>query len=889
MRLERWFYTVPLRLRSLMRRAQVEQELDEELHYHLERQVEENLGRGMPAEDALSAALRAMGGTERQKERCRDMRRVNFIEDAGADLRYALRMLVKSPIFTCVALLTLALGIGANTAIFSVVNAVLLRPLPFKDPSSLVMVWENNMKQGFPRNTFSPANFADYREQNQVFEGMAALSPRSLNLTGEGEPERVDGLRVSANLLPLLGVRPQLGRLFSPDEDRFGAAHAVILGDGLWRRRFGASSSIVGKTVTLDGEGYAVIGVLPPDFHFHGAFPEAKDDLLVPIAFGPRESKSRGGHYLDVVARLKPGMTLEQAQVEMSTIAGRLEQQYPAYDAGVGAAVVPLQEQLVGDIRPALLTLLAAVGFVFLIACANVASLLLARATVRQKEIATRVALGASRARLVRQFLVESILLAAVGGGVGLVLSVWGAQVLKIYIPPDIFQIRSISIDARVLGLTALVSLVTGLVFGLAPALQASKLNLSETLKDGGRDSASGSRGSRMRAVLVIAEVAVSFVLLVGAGLLINSFLRLRHVNPGFSVENLLTMRVELPPSKYPDQARRTAFYGELLRRIEAIPGVRLAAVTSPLPLIYDGDSMGVAIEGRPAPPRGQEPDIVTRVVSPHYLRAMEIRLLRGRELSKNDGLKSQPVTVISEAMATRYWPGEDAIGKRVAPGSAESHGEWITVVGVVHDVRQFDLGLEPKPQMYLSYEQSDEFIPRDVVVKTDVDPLSLAPAVRGAVWAIDHDQPVSDVAAMRDLVSASVSRQRFSAWLLGVFAALGLVLAAMGIYGVMSYSVAQRTREIGVRIALGARPTDVLRLAVGQGLRLVLIGTAFGLVGAFILTRAIARLLYGVSAADPATYATIFALLLSVAVLACLVPARRATKVDPLIALRAE
>jgi putative ABC transport system permease protein len=864
-----------------------EEELDEEIEGHLRMAIRERVERGETTEQARAATLREFGSVTLVKEVTREMWGWAWLVQFKQDLGFGLRMMRRNPGFTFVAVVALALGVGANTAIFSVVNTVLLRPLPFKDPSRLVVLWEDNTKQGFPRNSVSPANFADYRDQNQVFQGMAAFTPRSFNLTGEGEPERIDGLRVSANLLTLLGVTPQLGRPFTGEEDRPGAARAVILGDRLWRRRFGSDPSVVGKTVTLDGNGYTVVGVMPPGFQFRGAFPDAKDDLLVPLVFGPKEAASRGNHYLEAVARLKDGVTLEQARAEMTTIAERLQRQYPAYDSGIGAAVVPLHEQLVGDIRPALLVLMGSVVLVLLIACANVANLLLARAASRQREIATRVAIGASRTRLVRQFLAESLLLAAVGGVFGLLLSVWVMRAIKAFMPEDVSQVKSVTLDARVLGFTALLSLMTGLVFGLAPALQASNLNLNETLKEGGRDSASGNRGRRVRAALVVAEIAVSFVLLVGAGLLVNSFVRLRNVDPGFDYENLLTMRVELPPQRYQDRPRRSAFYTELLRRVEALPGVKSAAVTSPLPLIYDGDSMGVAIEGRPAPPPGQEPDIVTRVVSPHYFRAMGIRLLRGRELGDQDGPNSQPAAVISETMARRYWPGEDPIGKRVAPGSAREHGEWISVVGVAGDVRQSELGSEPKPQMYLPYEQSDEFVPRDLVVKTEGEPLALAPAVRGEVWGIDRHQPVSNVAAMQDLVSESLARQRFSVLLLGAFAGVALVLAAVGIYGVMSYSVAQRTHEIGVRMALGARPRDVLGLAVGQGLKLVLAGVVIGVASALAMTRVMASLLFQVSPADPATYAAISLTLAGVATAACLVPARRAAKVDPLIALR--
>jgi putative ABC transport system permease protein len=536
---------------------------------------------------------------------------------------------------------------------------------------------------------------------------------------------------------------------------------------------------------------------------------------------------------------------------------------------------------------------LGAVGFVLLIACANVANLLLARAAVRQKEIAVRVALGASRLRLVRQFLTESVLLSILGGVVGLLLSLWGVNLLKAFIPESISQARAIAIDSKVLIFTVLVSLLTGLIFGLAPAAQASKFNLNETLKEGGRDSAVGNRGNRIRGLLVIAEVAVSLILLIGAGLLINSFLRLRNVDPGFRADNLLTMQVALPALKYPDLTRRAAFYTELVRRIEALPGVKSAAVTNWIPLVRQGDSITISVEGRPAPApsQGNSPSVVTRVIHPHYFSTMGIQFLQGREFGEQDKVDSPGVAVISETMARRFFPGEDPLGKRITPGKPDSTNpdDWITIIGVVKDVRQFELVADPKPQMYLSYVQAGFFAPRHLVVSTNVEPLSLAATVRKTVWEIDKDQPVSNISTMENVLSESVARQRFSMLLLGIFAGLALILAAVGIYGVMSYSIAQRTHEIGIRMALGAQKSDVLKLAVGQGLKLVLIGVAIGLVAAFILTRVMASLLFGVSATDPTTFITISLVLISVALLASYIPARRATKVDPMIALRYE
>ncbi|HEV2834693.1 MAG TPA: ABC transporter permease [Pyrinomonadaceae bacterium] len=894
-----WKEEIGQRLRGLNIEPANEAEIVEELAQHLDDVYRRKLAQGLSELDAQKVALRELSSQRSLRDEVQgsqkrhddnfpvpgETRRFNVLADILQDLRYAARMLWKNPGFTTVAVIALALGIGANTAIFSVVNTVLLRPLPYKDPEQLVMVWEDATRHGYPRDTPAVANFIDWRDQNTVFSGMAAIDHMNFNLTGIGDPERLTGRRVSGNLFSMLGVEPQLGRVFTPAEDQQGSHRVVVLSHRLWQRRFGGDSSIVGKTLTLNDQSYTVLGVMPPGFQF----PENEDELWVPIAFRGEDAANRNAHYLLVIARLKPGVALEQAQSEMSTIGARLEQQYPDSNTDVGVAITSLHEHLVGDIKPALLILLGAVAMVLLIACANVANLLLARAAIRQKEIAVRVALGARRWRLLRQFLTESVLLASLGGIVGLAIAYVGLMVLRTFIPESISQAREVSLDPKVLGFTVLVSLLTGVIFGLAPAIQAMHFNQSETLKEGGRDSVTGKSGKRLRGLLVTAEVAVSLLLLIGAGLLINSFVRLRSIDPGFRPENLLTMKVELPEPKYEAKERRTAFYTGLIQRVRSLAGVRSAAITTNLPLYRQGNSTSISVEGQPEPPPGQELIIVTRIISPDYFDTMTIPLTAGRRFTEQDTDTTPNVVVISESMARRVWPGEDPIGKRIAVGRIRSDADWVQVIGIVKDVRQFELTADPKPQMYLTYPQFQFFAPEDLVVKTDVDPASMAATVRKAVWDVDKDQPVSNVRTMEEILAESIARQRFSMLLLGVFAAVALLLAAVGIYGVMSYSVAQRTHEIGIRMALGAQTGAVLKLAVGYGLKLVLAGVLIGLVAAFVLTRLMSSLLFGVTATDPATFALISFLLICVAAVASYVPARRATKVNPIIALRYE
>jgi putative ABC transport system permease protein len=876
-----------------------EAEIVEELSQHLDDQYEQALSHGATEEAAQQTVLTELNQSDvlasslKRVERrvpqnpiqMGTERKTNMLSDLIQDVRYGVRMLLKNPGFTLIAVFALALGIGANSAIFSVVNTLLLRPLPYKNPDQLVVIWENATHQGFPKNTPSAANFLDWQKQNTLFENMAAFAERSFNLTGVGEPERLEGRRVSANLFDLLGVRPIVGRNFVPDEDKPGTKVA-LLNESLWRRRFGSDAGVIGRALTLNGESYTIVGVLPNSVRLP-AFGNWRDQVWVPLAFTAEEAASRGNHYLEVIGRMKPGVTLEQARAEMATIMARLAQQYPEDNTRIGTVVNPLHEEIVGNMKPALLVLLGAVAFVLLIACANVANLLLARAAARHKEIALRLALGADRARLTKQLLVESVMLSLLGGVVGLAFAYAGLQLLTRFIPPDVAHAEAITIDAKVLGFTLLIAIVTGLVFGLAPASQASHFNLNDTLKEGGRDAGAGPRGKRLRSALVIAEVAVSFILLIGAGLLINSFMHLRNLDPGFRADHLLTLNVDLSETKYPDNPKRTAFFDEVVRRIQALPGVRSMAVAGNLPFTYNGDSMPIGAEGIPDPPPDQRPDVIFRAIGPGYFSTMGIPLVRGRDFNDQDNLDTTLTVVVSEKTAQHYWPNADPIGKRIRNGSTTSDAPWRTVIGVVKDVRQNDFVAEPKMQMYFTYRQLRSLMPNALIVRTAVDPLSLAASVRNAIWAVDKDQTVANIDSMEHIVAGAVARQRFSMLLLAIFAGVALVLAAVGIYGVMSYSVAQQTREIGIRMALGAQRSDVLKMTIKQGLKLVSLGLIIGLGAAFVLTRVMTTLLFGISATDPLTFATISLVLLAVALLASYIPSVRAMRVDPMVALR--
>ena len=795
------------------------------------------------------------------------------------DLRYGIRMLLKNPGFAIVAVIALALGIGANAAIFSVVNAVLLRSLPYNDPDRLIVLRENKPPQ-FPEFSVSPGNFLDWEKQNTVFEKLAAIRGFSYNLIDSGsEPERLRGARVSAGLFEMLGVKPATGRTFVAEEDQPGHDAVVILSNKLWQRRFGADPNIIGKAITLNGSSYAVIGIMPPTFQF----PDRETELFTPAAFDADQAKQHGSHYISVVGRLKPGVTLEQAHTEMNTIAARLAQAYPDSNTGWGVTLFPMQEYEAREIKPALLLLLGAVALVLLIACANVANLLLARATARQREIAIRTALGASRWRVIRQLLTESILLSLVGGGMGLLMAVWGIDFLLALAPEDLPRGQGGTLDARVLGFTILITLLTGVVFGLAPALQASKPNLNETLKEGGRGLAGGHH--RVRSSLVITEVALALVLLVGAGLLIRSFMRLQQVDPGFNPENALAVSVSLPAKKYAEDEQQAAFFKQLIEKVSALPGVVAVGATQSVPI--QGDYvLGFNIQGRPPDAPGQEPSTNYYAVSPGYFKAMGITLLRGRLFTEQDKKDAPPVALINETMAKKFFAGEDPIGKGINVTNGPE--KFREIVGIVSDVKQYGLDQPTPVQTYEPYPQ-EPFSGMTLIVRTEGNPTVLSEGIRKEVLSIDKDQPVSRVRTLEQIVSESVAKQRFSMLLLGIFAVVALILAAVGLYGVMSYAVTQRTHEIGIRMALGAQQRDVIKLVVGQGMLLALIGVGLGLVASLALTRVMTTLLFGVGATDPLTFLTIPALLIGVALAASFVPARRAMKVDPMIALRYE
>jgi putative ABC transport system permease protein len=874
------------RLGNLFGGRAAEHHMNREIASHLALLEEEYERRGLSAGEAKLAARRAYGSVELAKELHREARSFAWIEYRLKDLRYGARSLRRTPGFTALAILTLALAIGANTAIFSVVNSVLLRPLPYKDPDRLVTLLHDGS------NPVAVANYIDWRDQSRSFSAMAAADYWTPNLTGSDPPEHLWGLMVTQNLMPMLGVEPLLGRIFVAGEDQPGAEHEVLLSHRLWQRRFNSDPNVLGKQVTLNGQGYTVVGVMPREFQF-APFWATHAELWVPEAFGER-LHNRGGNSLRVFARLKDGVTLAQARAEVAGITARLEHEYPGTNRGV--LVTPLIENVVGNVRAPLLILLGAVGFVLLIACANVAQMLLARLADREREIAVRMAMGAARSRVIGQFLTESLLLAGGGACAGLLLAVWATKALVALAPVYLPRVQTVAVDAPVVCFLLGITVLTTLISGLAPATRAAAGGLSSALKEGGRSGSEGLRRSRLRAFLVASEFALAFMLLIGAGLMIRSFVALQSVDPGFNPRRVLSMVVSVAGTREAAPQRRAIFYQQLLSRTASMPGVESAGAINHLPLAGDIWGWTFNIEGRPKPRPGESPGAIYRIVMPGYFQTMRLPLRRGRDVAFTDDARAPGVALINERAVSQYWPGEDPLGKRISfDDEKQNQPTWLTVIGVVKNARQDDWAAEPQPEVYLAALQHQQLMENPssawayltLVVRTSGDSAQQAGAVKQTVWSFDSNLPISEVLTMDQVVADANAQPRFEMQLLGVFGFVALLLAGVGIYGVMNYSVSRRTHEIGIRISLGARPAEVLRLVVRQGLRQALAGCAAGVAGAMILSRLMAGILYGVRPSDPVTFAGVAMVLGLAALLAVYMPARRATQVEPIVALR--
>ncbi|MPY88902.1 MAG: FtsX-like permease family protein [Luteitalea sp.] len=861
--------------RNLVHRDRVERDLNEEVRAAFELLVDEKVQAGMRPEDARRTATLELGRLEAVKEQVRHARAGAVVDTFLQDLRYAGRTLRRNPGFTVVAVLTLALGIGANSAIFSIVHAVLLRELPYSEPHELVMIWESRPQEGVYDNVVSPADFLDWRARQEVFESIAATWSIEVNLSGSGEPERVGAGNVSASFFKVLGVAPALGRDFSSDQEQTGRNRVVILNHGFWQRRFGGNPDIVGAPITLNGQPYDVIGVLPVSFRF----PDESIDLWYPIDFTTEENRERFNHFLNVFARLKAGVTIERAQQNMDLISAQLQREVVLQNQGHGAHVVPLRDQLVGDVRSALLVLMAAVGFILLIACLNVANLLLARGASRGREVALRSALGAGRGRVVQQLVIECLCLAGLGAIAAVPVTIWGVATLKSFVPAEIPRLNDAGLSLAVTGFMVAVALVTAALFSLAPALQLSNLNLTDALKERHGMSAGLSR-QRIRRALVVAEVALAFVLLVGAGLMTRTLVNLLTIDAGFVSENVLTIPITLAGTKYVTPQQQAVFFGELLDRVRAQPGVHSAGYTSHLPMSGEDSRAGIGIEGRAPDPSDEPTRAHWRVITPGYFSAMRIRLIRGRFPTESETRAGVPVSVINRTAAERYWPGVDPIGKRF-----RIQQEWREIVGVVDDVRHWGPASPVNPEVYLP-----SFWPRtNLVVRAAQDPVALTTMVREQVRRLSSTLPLASIRTMDEIRGRSVGSPRFYLVLLGIFGSVALMLAVIGVYGVISYTVAQRQVDIGIRMALGAHGKDVVRMFIRQGLVLTGTGLALGAVGAFALTRLMTALLFGVTPTDAPTFAAMAVLMGIVALAACYAPARRAATLDPLTALRHE
>jgi putative ABC transport system permease protein len=875
-------------LRSLVRRKRVDRELDEEVRDFLEMAAEEKMKNGVSHSEAARAVRLEQGTGEVAKEHVRAASWEFFVQTLWQDLRFAARMLRKAPGFMTVAVLTLALGIGANTAIFSVVYAVLLKPLPFANSGQLVFLSEAKPQEGIPSSGLSYDNFTELQSQNAVFSEIAGITTHDLTLTGQGEPSEVATAGVTPELFTVLATKPVLGRIFLPEEGKPGATAVVILSEAVWRERFAANPKVIGSSVSLDHRSYTVVGVMPGDLSV--LFSPRRIEFWIPVAqdplfgaFLPRQ----GVRFLGVVGRMKPGVSIARAQTEMDGIAGRLAEKFPAENMGWVIRLKPLQRVIVGDVRTALLVLLGAVGLVLLIACANISNLLLARATSRGKEIAVRMALGAGRARILRQLISESAVLGLLGGAAGVLLAYWGVHALVSFLPENIPQVNTIRIDGSVLIFALMLSILTSVIFGLAPAFFAAGSNVQATLKESASHSSEGGVRRLARSFLAVAEVAMAMVLLVAAGLLLRSFAALSAVNLGFDVARVVKADIQLPQFQYSKPEQWAAFGDELLRRLQSQPGMRDCAIGIPLPLNKQGFApLPFEMMGHGALPKGTPESAHYVSISPAYFQVMGIPLLRGRAFTERDISSAPRVTIISEALAQRFFPNEDPLGKKLIFSFPPNPGIPREIVGVVGNIRDASVGEEPGPMMYVPFDQSP-FWGAEVAVRTNLSAGSVAATIRHEVDGIDKDLPVTDVASLSERMDASVAQPRFRTWLIASFGVMALVLAAAGIFGVISYSVSRRTLEIGVRMSLGATPSNVMRLVLSESARLVLIGLAVGIPIALGLGRFLSNLLYGVRAADPTTFAAVALLLIVVGTAAAYIPARRAVRVDPLIALR--
>ena len=873
------------RITALFHRSARDRDLSAELDSHLQLHIDENLSRGMDPAEARRHALIKLGGAEQTAQDYRARRGLPFLETLAQDLRCALRTFVRNPAFFIFAVAVLALGIGANTAIFTVAYNVLLRPLPFRDAGHLVFVYEDASAYGFPQDTPAPGNYASWKSENNVFTDMAAYDGAQFTLTGKGNPEQFRAVEITANMFPLLGVKPELGRNITPEEDKPGVNHVVILSHAVWTANFGGDPQILGKQIWLNNAQYSVIGVMPSDV----IFPDRETQLWTPMGFSDKDLANHGGHFLHVVARLKDGVSLGAANADLSIIAQRLQQEFPTSNAKVGALALPLRDQLAGSSRLAALILLVAVAFVLLIACANVANLLLARAAGRQKEVAMRMALGAGRSRIIRQLLTESIFLSFIAACLGLLLAFSGTPLLADLVPDNLAPIAGSGINAEVLAFLIAVSILCGVLFGLAPALRISRFDLASAMKQGGNRSGSGAAGARMRDILVVAEVTLALVLFSGATLMVRSFINVRNLDPGFRPAHVLAVETELPFPKYKDVSRRNAFFKQVLGRINHLPGVTAAGCTTWLPLTNWGGASGITIEGLPNPSPGHAMIPNSRMISDKYIQAIGMKLIEGRTFDERDSAKTPLVALINQTAAKQFWQGRNPVGTRFHFDSPEEANNWITVVGLIGDVRQAGLDQPARPEIYYPYDQHDFFAPSYLAVRTTADPMSVASAVREQIWAVDKDQAVTHVMPLEQMLSDYLAPRQLQSSLLGGFAGFALLLAALGIYAVLAFSVAQRTQEIGIRVALGAQRRDILHNILSQGLKLAGIGVVIGVAAALALSQLLSTLLFGVSATDPFTLAGAVAVLLAVAAAACYIPARRAMRVDPMVALRYE